>query len=188
MELIRSFVAIELPKTLKKEISQYISIYKKIQDGIKWIEPNNLHITLKFIGERSLDLTASIKTALNMLNYSSTAFRIEIGDIDTFPNRSKARVLFLKLKSNPIDALTTLQSSIESKVESIGIERGKQNFSAHLTIGRNKNSHDLKRLWDYLNKHPIQLDSFNVQSFSLIKSVLMNEGPQYTNLQNYSLK
>ncbi len=188
MDEIRSFTAIELPPVLKDEIGRYIVDLKKIQRGIKWVKAENLHITLKFIGEQSPALTADITDALGTIDFNIGKFTVTVAETGAFPNKRRPRVIWLGLSANPENALTDLQASIEKKLETIGIEREKRPFSAHLTIGRVKFGENFGRIWQYIEKYPFPPFSFEVDSFAHIKSLLQKHGAQYTVLKKYSLQ
>jgi 2'-5' RNA ligase len=188
MDEIRSFTAIELPPALKDEIGNYIRDLKKIQRGVKWVKAENLHITLKFIGEQSHALTANITETLGGIDFNSGKFTVTAAETGAFPNKRRPRVIWLGLNAEPPDSLLHLQSAIENKLETIGIEREKRPFSAHLTIGRVKFGDNFGRIWKYVEKYPFPPFSFDVESFALIKSILASQGAQYTVLKKYSLQ
>ncbi len=188
MDEIRSFTAIELPPALKEEIARYIEELRKTQRGIKWVKAKNLHITLKFIGERSAAMTKKITDALDTINYKDGKFSLEAAEIGAFPNKRKPRVIWIGLNAAPPESLVNLQAAVENHLNSIGIEKEKRPFSAHLTIGRIKFGDDFRRLWSYTEKHPFPAFSFDVADFALIKSVLKPEGAQYTIIKKYSLQ
>ena len=188
MERIRSFIAIELPQSLKEKIARYISNMRKVQKGIKWVKMENLHITLKFIGERSQEVTETVKSALSQIDFNKGNFKIEIAHTGAFPNSKNPRVIWLGMKSIPDNALLELQTSIEDTLEITSIERDTRRFSAHLTIGRVKYPQDFSPFRSYLDHHPFNPQTIEINSFSLIKSILKPAGPQYSNLIKYSLQ
>jgi len=188
MEIIRSFIAIELPQSLKENIEHYISDMRKVQEGIKWIKTENLHITLKFIGDRSREVTEIVKSALFRIDFNEGNFKIEIAHTGAFPNRKNPRVIWLGMRSIPDNALLELQTSIEDTLDLAGIERDTRRFSAHLTIGRVKHPQDFSPFRTYLDHHSFNPQTIEINSFSLIKSILKPAGPQYSNLIKYSLQ
>ncbi len=188
MDKIRTFTAIELPLRLKDEIEEYIKALRKVSRGIKWVKTDNLHITLKFIGERSPALTEVVKSALDTVDYTDGLFSIEAAKIGAFPNKRRPRVVWIALNDTPHSALHNLFKAIDIKLQGVGIEKEKRPFSAHLTIGRVKFDEDFGRFWDYTENRPFTSSSFPVKDFSLIKSVLDPHGSQYTVLKKYSLQ
>jgi 2'-5' RNA ligase len=188
MNEIRTFIAIDLPPFVKDLIGRSIAQFDKTQHGTRWIKTENLHITLKFIGEHDTNLTEKIKNILDSIARVEQSFEIQISYTGAFPNKTNPRIIWQKIESQPPRDLINLQSSIENKLELIGIEREKRNFSSHLTIGRVRQPANLREFWMYEKKHPSPHITFKAKSFSLYQSILKQKGAQYTILENYSLQ
>jgi len=184
MAKIRAFIAINLPESLKKEISKLIENFKikNPSQFIKLVSPNNLHLTLHFLGyleEKKLNL---VKEILSQMTKKLESFSLEIGEIGGFPDLFRPRVLFISLKEAD-DKLKNFQAELGQALEKIGIPVDKRPWQAHITLARIKNSKVKIRIPKYEIKHL----KFKVFSIDLMKSELFPQGPQYTILEKFSL-
>lgn len=140
---IRAFFAIGLPKSLQQQLASIISLLEKqfTADDICFIKPQNLHITLQFLGKLQLeDLTTLIHHAgQEVKNFS--AFAIEFGSMELFPSTDPAKVISIAIKFNP--QLTTLANTIGTAIITTGYDIDARAFRAHLTIGRIQRAHPI---------------------------------------------
>lgn len=172
MEKIRCFLAIEIPEEIKKKI---IIIAKEINgEGIKPVTEENLHITLKFLGEVSPEKVERIKKRLAEFQFAS--FSINIKGVGVFPNEEYIRVVWVgcESKNKELEALAEKMNSVLAR------EAPKEEFTPHLTIARAKKKLELQ---NFLKKHKEEMfGSFVCKSFELKQSVLQRSGPVYTTL------
>jgi RNA 2',3'-cyclic 3'-phosphodiesterase len=177
---MRTFIAIEIPEKIKKEIL-------KIQEQLpefkgKKIEFKNLHLTLKFLGEVDENKLEEIKNNLHKIKLNS--FKTEIDSIGFFDNRKSIRKqLIIWLHMTNCDEL---QKEVDSKL--IGLFEKERRFMAHLTIARIKEIENDKKFFTELKKINIDKMEFIVKEFYLKKSTVRRPGPVYENLETYSLK
>ncbi len=143
----------------------------------KWVEPENLHFTYKFLGDTDEGLIPSIKESLHgtLTDYHS---RLDFAGLGVFPSAQKARVLVVKI-FNADKTVFSIQKNIEKKMKSFGFQPEKRNFKPHLTLMRIKSARTaaLKAaLLKYQNKVFDSMESFSV---NLIESSLTPSGPVY---------
>jgi RNA 2',3'-cyclic 3'-phosphodiesterase len=188
VELIRCFVAVEIPDELKILIDEYISSLRKISPDIKWIKANNLHITLKFLGEIPKDLLSKIQKELLGISNVVKPFAMSIGDAGFFPNQFKPRVIWLGMQNDNNNSLFKIHKWIDEKLENLGFEKEKRRFSPHLTLGRIKVAGNFKLLTEYINHYKFHKYKFNVSDVILMKSLLKPSGAEYSKINVYSLK
>ena len=188
MELIRCFVAIEIPEELKNKIDDYISSLKQIAPEIKWIKAKNLHITLKFLGEIQQELLFQVQDELSAIPKVVNPFKISISEVGFFPNQFKPRVVWLGLHNDNNNSIFKLHEWIDKKLESLGFEREKRRFSPHLTLGRIKLASNYQQLVEYINQHKFQSYSFNIPEVVIMKSMLKPTGAVYSQLKTFSLE
>ena len=186
--LIRSFVAVELPETLRYQIRGYIHSLKPLAKNVRWVSPDNLHLTLKFIGERSTETTEQALEALHRAASVTHPFQLSIERFGGFPNLRRPKVLWLGAASQPEPTLNRLQSTIEDILSEIGIEADTKPFRPHLTLGRVRFKEDLSQLQNFVELHPFPVVRFSVNDFVLIRSILKTTGAEYRVLQKYSLQ
>jgi 2'-5' RNA ligase len=187
-QLIRSFVAIQLPDTLRYQIRGYIHSLESFTKSVRWVNTGNLHLTLKFIGERTPETTEQMLEALNRPALSSQPFRLTTTRFGGFPNLHRPKVLWLGSASQPETALNRLQQNIEKALTEIGIEAEARPFRPHLTLGRAKFKEDLSKLREFVEAHPFPPVSFPIDNFVLMRSLLKSQGAEYRVLQKYSLQ
>jgi 2'-5' RNA ligase len=183
MSLLRAFIAIEIPEEIKKEIAGQTAGFRRlVGSSVRWVTPENIHLTLKFLGEISSSnidlLTQTLKTEAGR----HAAFDIRVGNVGAFPNPRRARVLWIGLDTPP--ALVRLQHGIEAATSRLGYPADDKAFSAHLTIGRVREhipSVDAQSLRNALeNTNPGILGTFTAKFIHLFRSDLQPGGPLYT--------
>ena len=184
---IRSFTAIELPVELKQNIELYINDLKAAAPKIKWVKAENLHLTLKFIGNQPAAITDKVIANLISNQAITRPFQLSLSEIGAFPNKKKPRVIWLGINADPHESLYSTFKWIEDQLEKIGIERESRRFSAHLTLGRVKFPGDFTALWEYVQNNPFEPYNFKVNEFVLIRSFLKPAGAEYQVIQKYSL-
>ncbi|MBI4680001.1 MAG: RNA 2',3'-cyclic phosphodiesterase [Nitrospirae bacterium] len=184
---MRCFIAIELPEAVKSTLSGIEEDLKKSKADVRWVKPDNIHLTLKFFGNIEEKKTEKIIEIMENICNQYAPFTIEIKGMGTFPNIKSPRVLWVGIEGN--DTLKTLQEEIENKMESIGFEREDRAFTAHLTLGRFRSSIEKEGLLKAVKLHEKDtfVGSINVQSLSLIRSDLHPEGARYTKVIDISL-
>lgn len=179
---MRCFIAIELSEAVKSTLSGIEEDLKKSKADVRWVKPDNVHLTLKFFGNIEEKKTEKIIEIMEGICNQYASFTIEIKGMGTFPNIKSPRVLWVGIEGN--DTLKTLQEEIENKMESIGFEREDRAFTAHLTLGRFRSSIEKEGLLKAVKLHEKDtfVGSINVQSLSLIRSDLHPEGARYTKI------
>lgn len=134
-ETVRLFVAVPLPDTLKAEIGAAMSGLKQRLSFRKWVHPDDLHITLKFIGEAPPSAIGAIETALERVAARSTPFPLALAGIGTFGAGPAPRVLWLGLGGR-LEPLKALQSDVERQLASLGYEPEGRPYAPHITLAR----------------------------------------------------
>jgi len=92
---MRLFIAIELPETIKSELAGIQSKLKASRADVKWVEPQNIHLTLKFLGYVQQDKIAAIKNAVDKIAGQTKAFNISLSEIGAFPDLNSPRVIWV---------------------------------------------------------------------------------------------
>ena len=187
---IRSFLAVEIPLSNKEKILKLINSFNEKSDSlIKWVSKDNLHITLKFIGELNTDHISTIQKSLTERLSSVPAFDMHINGLGVFPNSRKPRIFWLGFDQNK--NLERIVSSIENCAVNLGYEADDKPFSPHLTIGRARrdiSSGDLISFTKNFQNHKLEvIPDFKVSHVTLFKSELTREGPLYSQLFRVSL-
>ncbi|NLZ51782.1 MAG: RNA 2',3'-cyclic phosphodiesterase [Thermoanaerobacteraceae bacterium] len=178
---MRCFIAINLDLSVKANIRDFIQ--NKVSQnfkGIRWVKPENLHITLAFLGEITTEQASSIKKVLESILAKHESFPIELSGIGFFPNRKNPKVFWIGIKEQP--KLLKLKHDIDKCLTECNIYFDKKPFSPHLTIGRIKSP--LKIESEIVEALDFKA-SFLVTEFFLIKSDLFSDGPVYSDLYRF---
>lgn len=178
---MRLFVAVELPGELRSLIGKLMSRLMGREPGAKWVAEENLHITLRFIGEVGEADAEDIRRAL--AGVRAEAFTVSVGELGGFPlGARRYRVIWLGV-SQGAGELARLAREVNRALEFLGPERGE--FHPHITLARARRGRELPRsLLSGVNPPEF---SFRVRAFSLMRSTLRPEGPLYQRLEEYPL-
>ena len=182
---MRTFIAIEIPAELKKAIIQQSADLRRAANrSVRWVTPENIHLTLKFLGEISPANVELLTRALQTEAAQYTPFDISIGTLGAFPNARRPRVIWVGLDAPA--TLSRFQHGIEACTARLGYPPEDKPFSPHLTIGRVRDqvpADEMLALRAALENTPIStLGTFTVGSVQLFKSDLQPGGSIYTRL------
>jgi 2'-5' RNA ligase len=180
--IIRTFIAIELPEKIIYTIGKVQKEIKSYGLKIRWVRPENIHLTLKFLGDIKKTDTEKVARAVSESVTGYPPISLAVKGIGVFPGIKRPRVIWLGV-SNQLDTLTVLQKTLDEKLEEIGFPKEKRPFRGHLTLGRIKSKIDPKTLNTVL-KEFIQFESerFFADRIILYKSELKPKGAVYTKL------
>jgi len=186
MEQKRLFVAIKIKPD--KEFLRYYNQLKKAlqQEKIKWVEEGKMHFTLKFLGDTPEDFIEDIIDALQEARLGIMPFDLVLEEMGIFGSSYDPRVIWYGIRDET--QIFNLADNIFNELEGIGIERDRQNFVPHLTIGRIKQLHDKERFQQIIDKNkPGLIQTIRVEEFSLIESMLQPEGPIYEVIETFNI-
>jgi len=190
---VRCFIAICLPHEIENRLRSLIEQLKPLSHAVKWVKPENLHLTLKFLGEADEDKAPEITGALRDVTAGHKTFTLTAHGTGVFPNANWPKVVWVGLDSG--NGLLALHSDIESAMEPLGFNPEKRAFTAHLTIGRIKairNRSDKPLQLEHL-MHEVQarlkedFGSFETREIVLFKSDLKSSGAVHTVLSKAPL-
>jgi 2'-5' RNA ligase len=183
---IRTFVAIEIPANIINGLGLLIeSLRESSGDArIRWVKPESIHLTLKFIGDASPGSVSKITNNLEKPAVNRSKFEITVGGLGCFPNWHKPRVVWVGV-SEDSGELASLQKEIDLALEPLGIMPETRPYHAHLTVGRVKNPGEIGKRFSEMEIDTI--GNVQVDEFCLIKSDLRSDGAVYTNLATFKL-
>lgn len=177
----RLFAAIKIHPS-----ANYIELFNEISahlrhERIKWVEPENLHLTLKFFGETDEKLIPFIQQALADAAAKTNPFTLKIANTKVFGSRYDPKVIWFGIEKH--DELISLVQNIHTGLEKGGWEPDRQNFVPHLTIGRIRKLNDKTLFQNIINKYnEVDIQMENVHKIILYESILRREGPVYVNV------
>ena len=196
---MRLFIAVNIKAETKNKIAGIQSALKKNCDGVKWTLPENLHLTLKFLGGVDDSKKDLISEKLRQIVIGIKKFEIDFEKIGFYPcptvgrraNETSLRVLWLGVGEGKIE-LENLAQKIESlltEIADLGFEKEKRPFSAHLTLGRFKSPQEgREKISDIIGKMPVEKISDVVETVYLMKSNLTPRGPIYEVVEKFQLE
>jgi len=191
MEPIRAFIAIELPGQIKAALSQIQENLKANRSAsVKWVNPESIHLTLKFLGNVDEAEIPAIKKSLSEAVIGVTPFSLELGEPGTFPNCQVPNVVWVGV-GGEIETLRTLHNNIDRILTPLGFPPEKRAFSPHLTLGRVRDESlpaEKRRLGGNVTALKTEEKfSFKVESVNLMRSILAREGAIYSCLASFAL-
>ena len=177
--MMRLFVALDLPERVRNRVT---GLCNGIPD-VRWVDPDNMHLTLRFIGEVEEPWLPEIDAVLSAIR--CPGFRLTLDGVDIFGDRRRARILWAGVR--PSDELIVLQSKIESALTRAGLVAESRKFHPHITLARLKGM-KVDRLVGYLETNAaFMTEDFPVDSFVLYSSRLGRNGAIYTPGASYAL-
>ena len=191
MEEIRAFIAIELPEQIRQSIARLQEGLKtKSRAPVKWVEPGNIHLTLKFLSNINAAITGDVIRAMEGAARGISSVRLGVEGLGAFPNNQRAQVIWVGLTGD-LEKLRELQRRIDTALAGLGFPGEKRPFSPHLTIARLRDRAtpaDRQGIRELIMATGFQsgLD-FNAGSVHLMKSRLTREGPIYSRLGSVRL-
>lgn len=177
---MRCFLAIELPEEIREEI---VRIQKQLPEAkFKLVEKENLHLTLKFLGELSDFQVNKVKEALTKVKFDG--FKANLGTMGVFPSPSFVRVVWVSME--PIKKVKELHHLIDITLEKERFRRDKV-FESHITLARVKGVKNKEEFIKKLREIKIKPLEFSVESFVVKKSELTRKGPIYETIKEFKL-
>ena len=177
-ELIRAFVAVSLPDEVSGRLEEYINTLRPLF-RVRWVRREQMHITLKFLGELEPEVIDDVKEALTPLKHFEP-FRIELDTLGAFPNFRNANVLWLS-GSKGAKELGLLSRKVNNVLlDGAGLEPDAKKFRAHLTIARLKGETVSEKIINGLGTLPLL--NWVCSELVLMRSVLTPQGPIYSQI------
>jgi 2'-5' RNA ligase len=184
--MLRSFIAVEVPVEIQNAIAHsLVSLQKALpRPLVRWVATQNVHLTLKFLGDVSPANLELLADALKIEAQAHQVFSMSVGGLGAFPNPRRARVLWIGLDAPP--SLVGLHSGVEAASAQLGYSTEDRSFSPHLTIGRvgqNISVTDLQKIRSTLEGTKVgHLGTVIVDAIHIFKSDLQPGGSVYTHL------
>ncbi|HMK65297.1 MAG TPA: RNA 2',3'-cyclic phosphodiesterase [Thermodesulfobacteriota bacterium] len=186
--MIRSFLAVDFPNPEKETVARYIEVLRRIPSSVKWVNPHQIHMTLKFFGAIPQETVDRIISELSPLASDFKNFKLTLKGLGGFPNLYRPRVIWLGLGGETV-VLKDLQKKSDQALLPLGIPKEERPFRPHLTLGRNKSNELNEKLYQRLSQWPEEESPlFPVESLLLYRSDLKPTGAVYTKLAEFPLK
>jgi 2'-5' RNA ligase len=182
---VRLFVAFELREDVREAVRELIAQLKPLGKGARWVRPEGMHVTLKFIGEVDASNLDAIRSALAPI-HSQQPVEMYFRGVGFFPDERRPRVAWCGIEASA--NMAALAADIESALEPLKIERESRDFAPHLTLGRFNppgRAEELVRVAKGLQAR--EFGSARETEFHLFESILGRSGAEYKKLASFPL-
>ena len=184
MNKFRGFIAIDIGPFHK--LVQFGNEIKNCGANVKLVEPENIHITLKFLGDTSEDHVSNIEEIMKNSVNGLESFEIKLKNVGVFPNQNYIKVVWIGIEKG--EKIAQISNKIDEELSKLGYKKEKRGFSAHLTVARVRSAKNKEKLLQIIEKYrDIEFLSFKVESIKLKKSELTPKGPIYTTLNDVKI-
>ena len=193
---MRIFIALDIEQAIRERIERFLDGVREFAPEARWVRPESLHITLKFIGEKAPESVEEIKKSLAKIQ--GTAMELSFRGYGFFPTSKSARVFWVGIESGP--ELVTLAADIDERLQAMRIPKEEHAFNPHLTLARagksgpargqasGRQNTNFDRLREKLaTMAQPEFGSMSAREFFLYESKLSWGGSQYTKLERFPL-
>ena len=183
--MIRAFIALSLPPMLQKAFREVEAAFPMLP--VRWVKPEQVHLTLKFLGNVSVEQVVSIRQALEHAACDMAPFTVGAQSLGCFPNASRPRILWMGL-ADPRQALAVLQQRVEAALSALGFAPEARPFRPHLTLARFQEGCRVPQLLSLLQAYQGHVfGDIPVTQMHLFQSQLRREGVLYTIIHSVTL-
>ncbi len=185
---VRTFVAVETSAAVRQRAAELIAIFAATGAKVSWVQPHNLHLTLKFLDEVPLNSIPQVSAAVQKATATCEPFELEICRAGAFPSAGRPRTLWLGTGEGS-EALGKLHAALENELKPLGFPKEHRRFAAHLTIGRVRGpGPGLGELGPLIQQHAdFTAGRFPVAELIVFSSQLTPQGPIYEVLSRAAL-
>ncbi len=195
---MRLFIALDLDAAIRERIASFMDGVRGFAPEARWMHPESMHVTLKFIGEQPESAVEPIKRELETIQ--AEAVQLQFRGYGFFPTAKSPRVFWIGVEVTP--ELTALAALVDAKVVSLGISKEDRTFSPHLTLARGRGASGSPRRRESDGPNPVfqrlqqklselappEFGTMTPREFFLYRSLLFPKGSKYTKLSAFALK
>ena len=179
MATIRLFVAVSISDQSRNAVSNLIQNFKSVSPGVRWVKPENLHLTLKFLGNVEESKLSSLKNALDSSVSDLRLFQFDLTNLGCFPNIKRPRVLWIGIEDES-KQIVRLHENIEEQFFKVDFPKEKRRLQPHLTVARVKDSRNSNSVLSEFQNYNFGRHTIEVADVLLMKSDLRQSGAIYT--------
>jgi len=193
---MRVFVALDIDDSIRVRLEKFLDGVRGFAPEARWVLPESMHVTLKFIGEKPSETVGEIKQAMDTIR--AGAFEISFRGYGFFPTSKSARVFWVGIAAGP--QLAALANSVDEATAALGVPKEEHEFSPHLTLARRGSgaphlrkgdgtANTFHRLQEKLGAMPeLDFGTMAAREFFLYQSQLMRGGARYTKIGRFGLE
>jgi 2'-5' RNA ligase len=177
-QIIRTFVAVETDLPSRSEVEQFIREVRDTSVNVSWVQPENRHLTLKFLGDVDLSDTYEVCQAVQRAVEGMEPFEMEVRGIGAFPDARRPRTLWMGAGEGA-ETMIALADRVEEQLHRLGYRREPRRFQPHLTLGRVRGGRS-SELGPLLEKYAdLEIGQISVDEVIVFSSTLERTGPIY---------
>ena len=185
MSQLRAFLAMEVDEDLKAKMYKIIKEFKQIDARIKYVELENLHLTLKFFGDIDTEGIDLLSSKIEKVVSNFDKFTVKIKGCGAFPNTKRIKVIWFGLDEDAI--VKQLHDELDKEFVKLGFDKDRK-FSTHLTIGRMKSAKGKDKVKSKIEEFSeVEIGEMCVDRIVLKKSTLTPQGPIYEDIKVFEL-
>ena len=186
MQTVRAFIAIELSPDILAQVGRLQDrVRQDLPSGlVRWVQPEGIHLTLKFLGDVDQAALPAIEQALRAACAPHAPFGLRVADMGCFPDPRRPRVVWIGVEDES-HSLIALQRDVERAIAPLGFPPDRRGFHPHLTLGRVKERRqaaELEALGAYVARAKVRVGQMAVDSVHLMRSELLPGGAVYSAL------
>jgi 2'-5' RNA ligase len=187
--LVRTFIAVEITPGVRSRARQLIDRFRATGANVKWVEPENLHLTLSFLGEVDVLEIPEICSTVTAAVGDYEPFDIEVRGVGAFPDIKRPRTVWMGVVEGA-EEMVALHSSLEKGLAKLGYRAENRRFRPHITLGRFRHSpQGIGELGELIQQNQDYLaDTVGVSEVVVFSSRLDRGGPEYEPLGTIELK
>jgi len=190
-EYVRLFVACEVPDEVKQAIGEVIETLRgRSRNAVRWIRPEGVHVTLKFLGEAPVKQLPAIKLAIQEATVGHSPFELEFSSIGTFGGREGLRIMWVGIAGDVL-RLEALVRAVNAALAVVGFEPERRPFRPHLTLGRVRDEISTRTRAEIevaVGKMDVPPSTWRTPQVSLMRSRLTPQGASYDVIATFPLK
>lgn len=186
--MTRTFLALELPEVVKRALRRKIDHLGRVMPGVRWADPDGLHLTLAFLGELDDERLAAATQSASEVAAAHAPFTLRLAGLGTFGSARSPRVIWVGVEGEKA-SLLKVQSALADDLEARGFPREERAFSPHLTLARLKKplSDDALTALARAQREPAANVTWHADAISVMKSELLRPAARYTALSRWPL-
>lgn len=182
---MRLFVAVEFPQAVRRRAWRATAPLREADLPVKWVGPERLHLTLKFLGETDEARVPALGEALDRAAGAAGPLELRLAGVGAFPSLQAPRVLWIGVEGPP--ELERLHEAVDEALAELGFERERRDFHPHVTLGRARRGHGgLGRAERLVERIEVDV-ACTADDVRLVRSVLSPEGARYSVVSSHAL-
>ncbi len=186
METVRAFIALELAPEIQQQLAEVQEKLKKSGADVKWVRPEGIHLTLKFLGNVGLELIEEIKKTIAQLVTKHRSFTLQLSQVGAFPKIEYPRVVWVGIEQGK-EQTVKLAQDLEQHLLKLGFPPEKRSFKAHLTLGRVRSARNRNQLKQLILATTLTAKTMPAKTIILFRSTLTPQGAVYQPLYEANL-